>query len=94
MLGSAGECWVVKSERKRLADLGRHALANAVEHVAKTRGDGLGYDVLSFEEDGTERHIEVKTTRYGISTPFFLQASELEHSREVPDLFKLYRLFA
>ena len=47
----------------RLAHVYR--LAARVDRVSETRGDGLGYDVLSFETSGRERLIEVKTTNYG-----------------------------
>ncbi|RYE37480.1 MAG: DUF3883 domain-containing protein, partial [Hyphomicrobiales bacterium] len=64
-----------------------------VEHVAKTRGDGLGYDVLSFAADGEERFIEVKTTSFGKRTPFFLSSNEVEFARASADRFSLYRVF-
>lgn len=69
-LGFAGEVFVVRYEMARLIAVGKESLAARVEHVAETVGDGLGYDVLSFDEDGKERFIEVKTTAYGKSTPF------------------------
>ncbi|MBK8614733.1 MAG: hypothetical protein IPN85_15005 [Flavobacteriales bacterium] len=36
----------------RLAAAGRADLAKEVEWVAKTQGDGLGYDIRSFSIDG------------------------------------------
>lgn len=44
--------------------VGRGSLADRVEHVAVTVGDGEGFDVHSFEADGSDRFIEVETTRY------------------------------
>lgn len=58
-LGRAGELFVTELEVRRLHAAGKKALSERVEHVAGTRGDGLGYDVLSFEENGRERLIEV-----------------------------------
>jgi hypothetical protein len=52
-------------------------MADRVEHVSATRGDGFGYDVLSFEPDGRERFIEVKTTAFGAMVPFFVTRNEL-----------------
>jgi hypothetical protein len=50
-------------EKRRLRDARRDDLARRVEWVASTVGDGLGFDILSFDElDGSERFIEVKTT--------------------------------
>ena len=61
---------MVEYERWRLRELGAEQLASKVDWVATSKGDGLGYDVLSYEMDGTPKHIEVKTTAFGISTPF------------------------
>lgn len=92
-LGRAGEEFVVNYERWRLISGGNERLADKVEHVTKTRGDGLGFDVLSFEASGRERLIEVKTTSFGKETPFFISRSEVELSRSESELFYLYRLF-
>ena len=92
-LGLAGEEFTVQFERWRLGLLGQEKLANCVEHVAKTKGDGLGYDILSFEADGKERLIEVKTTTFGRETPFFISAGELARSDASKEQFHLYRLF-
>ena len=66
-LGPAGEEFVLRFEVARLVRAGQERLAVMVELVSETRGDGLGYDVLSFEISGRERLIEVKTTSYGAS---------------------------
>jgi hypothetical protein len=79
--------------RWRLRQLGAGQLAERVEHVAKTRGDGLGYDVLSFAADGGERFIEVKTTAFGKRTPFFVSSNEAEFARARSAQFSLYRVF-
>jgi hypothetical protein len=92
-LGTAGEKFVIEIERKRLHDGGRTDLAKKVEHVAETRGDLLGYDVLSFETDGCERCVEVKTTRYGEMTPFYVSPNEVEVSEEHATSYQLFRLF-
>lgn len=93
-LGAAGELLVVEYEQHRLWDAGKKRLSNRVEHVANTKGDGLGYDVLSFDENGAERFIEVKTTAFGDLTPFFITRNEVRFSEEERDHFHLYRLFA
>lgn len=92
-LGLAGELFVLEFEVRRLHSLGKKALADKVEHVANTRGDGLGYDILSFEEDGRESYIEVKTTANSMLTPFFISANEVRFSGEHPEEFKLARVF-
>ena len=49
--------------------------------------------MLSFEADGRERFIEVKTTTFGKDTPFFVSRNELDLSRAAAPQFHLYRLF-
>jgi hypothetical protein len=93
VLGRAGEESVCEHERRRLHDAGRKDLSKKVEHVALTRGDGLGYDVTSFELDGAERLIEVKTTRWAAMTPFFITPNELAVSQERAATYHLYRLY-
>lgn len=93
-LGSAGEEFVVRYEIARLIAAGKDSLANKVEQVSETIGDGLGYDVLSFDENGKERLIEVKTTAYGASTPFYVTRNELAVSVEKSDHYHLYRTYS
>lgn len=92
-LGLAGELAVVKREQSFLHSIGRRKLADRVEHVAQTKGDGLGYDVLSFDPTGREKWIEVKTTKYAIDIPFFVTRGEVRASSASPELYHLYRLY-
>jgi hypothetical protein len=92
-LGTAGEKFILEFERWRLAQLGVGQLADRVKHVAESEGDGLGYDVLSFEADGRERFIEVKTTAFSESTPFFVTDNEVKFARSEPEKFKLCRVY-
>lgn len=92
-LGLAGEKLVLEFEFKRLWKMGKRDLANRIEHVSETQGDGLGFDILSFEKNGQERLIEVKTTRFGESTPFFASRSEIEFSDFKEAEYQLYRLY-
>lgn len=92
-LGLAGELFVAEIETRNLHELGKPRLANRVEHVARTRGDGLGYDVLSFDSAGREKYIEVKTTAFGKEAPFFVSRNELAFSDIEVEGFHLYRLF-
>lgn len=92
-LGSAGEEFVMRYEQTRLIRAGRERLAARIDRVSLSRGDGAGYDILSFEETGKERLIEVKTTKYGRETPFFLSQNEVDCSQDAADKYNLYRLF-
>jgi hypothetical protein len=92
-LGRAGELAVVRFEQQRLWKAGKRRLADRVEHVAQTQGDGLGFDVMSFELDGCERLVEVKTTRLAEMTPFFVSRNEVEVSKDRSSIYHLYRLY-
>lgn len=92
-LGSAGELFVMNYEWARLILAGREALAGKIEHTSVVRGDHEGYDILSFDDDGAERLIEVKTTKYGGDTPFFVTRNEVSKSERERLRYHLYRLF-
>jgi hypothetical protein len=93
-LGRAGEQFVLDFERARLIASDRPRLADRVEPVSLTRGDFEGFDILSFDSAGAEQLIEVKTTRYGAYTPFYVTRNELDRSNEDSDRYHLYRVFA
>ena len=92
-LGRMGEEFALEYETARLTAAGEPRLAKQVDHVAVTQGDGLGYDILSFNTDGTDRLIEVKTTGFGIETPFFVSRNELRVSDQRARHYHLYRVF-
>ena len=92
-LGDAGEALVLEYEKAHLCRAGCDHLARNVEQVSRTIGDRAGYDIRSYEVDGCDRFIEVKTTRYGKFTPFFISASEVRFSEKNALQYKLYRLF-
>jgi hypothetical protein len=91
-LGKAGEAFVMDVERKRLSEVERDDLARRVRWVSDEDGDGAGYDVYSFEPDGAERLIEVKTTNGAARTPFFLSRNEVDLSIERPADWRIYRV--
>ena len=85
-LGRAGEETVVRYERRNLQASGRPDLAQMVRHVSADDGDGLGYDVLSFDAvTASPRYLEVKTTRHSRVLPFyFVGTSWSSRRRQVP----------
>jgi hypothetical protein len=91
-LGFAGEQFIAEFEARQLYAAGYKDLANKVEHVASTKGDGHGYDVLSFEPSGKERFVEVKTTAFGILTPFYVSRNELQFSNDHSSQYFLARV--
>lgn len=93
-LGHQGELLVIEYEKSTLARAGREDLADRVRHISVEEGDGAGYDVLSFTSDGRKKFIEVKSTRQGKSTPFFMTANEVAFSAVHEDNFYLYRIYS
>jgi hypothetical protein len=59
--GRLGEKFVLDSERSRLLRVGRSDLAAKVRWTSQ-ESVGAGFDIQSFEEDGTDRYLEVKST--------------------------------
>lgn len=92
-IGDLGERWVLKNEMDYLSKNGRPQLARKVKHVAKDQGDGLGYDILSFDLDGNEKYIEVKTTKGGLKSTFYVTRNELEKSKIALEQYFLYRVY-
>jgi hypothetical protein len=92
-LGDCGELFVIEFEKARLIHEGKEALAAKIEHTAKVKGDYAGFDILSFEVTGAERLIEVKTTKYGKTTPFFATSNEVLVSEQNASQYCVYRLF-
>jgi hypothetical protein len=91
-LGKAGESFVVNIERNRLTELNRTDLAKKIRWVSHEDGDGAGYDILSYNIQGQERLIEVKTTNGSARTPFFLSRNEYEVSIERANNWCIYRV--
>lgn len=92
-LGNAGEKLVIAYERWRLSVAGKENLASKIEHISATKGDGYGFDILSYDCSGRERFIEVKTTAFAKETPFYVTRNELGFSKKKAECFSLYRLF-
>lgn len=92
-LGLLGELFILQIEKKYLSENNRSDLADKVEHTSVEKGDGIGYDILSFNLQGEKKYIEVKTTRSNISRPFYLTSNEIEYSKQNKDNYFLYRLF-
>jgi hypothetical protein len=92
-LGREGEELVFQFERERLKHRDRPDLAKKIRWISEEDGDGAGYDILSFDEKGKERFLEVKTTVGSDTTPFYITRNELSLSSERPEAFRLCRVF-
>lgn len=95
--GNDAEKIVLQLEKERLLNIPELSLrANDIKHVSQELGDGLGYDILSFDMiDGqvSELYIEVKSTQNDVTTPFFMSPNEIAFAREKQKQFRIYRLF-
>lgn len=80
-LGDRGELIVLQSEINKLKTCGKRNLVKAIKHISK-ENDAAGYDILSFDENGNEIYIEVKSTRAKPGDAnFYLTANELERAK-------------
>jgi hypothetical protein len=91
-IGDSGEEYVLEYEKERLTNLNKPELIKKIKHVASIN-DTAGYDILSYNEDGTERFIEVKTTKGPEGTDFFISPNELKFSKDNKDNFYIYRVY-
>lgn len=92
-LGRAGEQIVLARERQTLKQARRDDLADRVRWTAVQDGDGLDYDIASFEPDGRARLIEVKTTNGWERTPFHITRNELAVAEAHRDDWHLVRVW-
>ena len=92
-IGDLGEQFALKFERKRLENIGKEKLASRIKHIASEKGDGAGFDIESYNEDGTTRFIEVKTTKGSLGQSIYITRNELEKSKMEKDNFFLYRIY-
>lgn len=88
-LGDNGEELVKQFEIDYLKSKGLNDLAAKVEIMK----DGVGYDILSFNIDGCEKYIEVKTTTGNELKPFFLSDNELAFMKQNKGNYSIYRVF-
>ena len=92
-LGLDGEEFTLDYEKHRLRSEGRSDLSDQVIWTSKEEGDGAGYDIHSFEGDGSPKLIEVKTTNGWERTPFHISRNELRVANEFRDSWCLLRLW-
>jgi len=92
-LGEQGENFVIEYEKRRLINAGKDSFADKIEWVSKELGDGLGYDILSRNNNGSDRFIEVKTTKLAKETPIYISKTEISFASKKENNFYLYRVF-
>lgn len=92
-LGERGEKIVRNAERDSLKKMGRADLANRIRQISKDN-TSAGYDILSFEEDGRKKYIEVKSTNNSPSSTlnFLITSNEWEKAEELKNYY-IYIVF-
>lgn len=88
-IGCGGEELVLLSEKEKIKKWGLNKQGFEVEK----KQDGEGYDILSYDEFGNKKFIEVKTTPKGIDEPFYISFNEIEFCKEYHQNYWIYRLY-
>ncbi len=91
-IGRTGEEIVLEVERKYLLAINRKDLADKICHVSVEKGDGAGYDILSFFENGKEKYVEVKSTKYFYQPFFNISRNELNFLQDHGDNAFIYQV--
>lgn len=92
-LGEHGELVVLNTERDFLRKIGKVVLAKRIRQISK-ENISAGYDILSFEEDGRDKYIEVKSTNNSPSSKanFLITINECEKAKELKNYY-IYIVF-
>lgn len=95
LIGDAGERFVLDWERNRLRELEvQFDVLDEVQHFSKLYGDGSGYDILSRQNEfGEPLYIEVKTTKGGLETSFYMSENERQFMKVNSNNCLIYRVY-
>jgi len=88
--GALGEEYVMDAERRRLRRAGLPNLASGIRWISR-ESVGEGYDIESFEEDGSKRFIEVKTSM-GKQQTFEMSNNEWRTACRLGERYYIYRV--
>lgn len=92
-IGDRGEAIVLEMEKRRLTEAKRRDLACKVKHIAD-RDDSAGFDILSYDEDDSERPIEVKAmSGKTLERGFYITANEVEKASSLTN-YHIYFVFS
>lgn len=92
-VGFIAEKWVVEFEKKKLLKAKQYDLVDKIEHISNIKGDGFGYDIVSYDENRNKIFIEVKGTTARMNIPFYVTKNEINASNKYKDKYYLYRVF-
>jgi len=93
-IGLIGEQFILETEREKLKNAERPDLAKTVRLVA-AESSSIGYDILSYNENGDSIHIEVKTTtrEKSLDDGFWLPETERSCAKNDP-AWTIYRVWS
>lgn len=78
-VGLLGELFVLHYEKSQLEKANAKHLVKYVRHISLELGDGYGYDIGSYEPNGNQKYIEVKTTVENQNFGFYLTENEYKY---------------
>lgn len=91
-IGNRGEIAILQYEKDRLNNLG---LNNLAENVSIAENDAIGYDIISFDDNGNEIHIEVKTNSGNSDKLMEFYLTENEFNKMIEDpTYNIYYLYS
>ncbi len=91
-IGIAGENFIFEYEKECVKNYNLPK-DKQVKWISENVGDGLGYDILSYDSQGNEIYIEVKTTPGNEKSSFYITANELIKSEQEKERYFLYRVY-
>lgn len=91
-IGYLGEQFIFEREKEKVKGYGLDG-EKTVVWSAIDEGDGIGYDIKSYDKGGNEIYIEVKTTRGKENEAIYITENELRKSKKEKDRFYLYRVY-
>lgn len=94
-VGKDSEKLIYDLEKERLKKENREDLSNRVIWESVENGDGVGYDIRSYEKRNgiyVEIYIEVKGTNKTINEPFDISINEIEASNRYKGQYYIYRV--
>lgn len=89
-IGEQGEKFVLEHERKFLSKHGQIDLVNKVCWIAK-ENIAAGYDILSFDLQGNEKYIEVKTSQSD-TLGFYITDNEVKTAQKYGLSYWIYKV--
>lgn len=91
-VGDAGEKYVYEYEKNKLLSCGMENLANKIVKQYEDLSTFPGYDIQSFDEDGNEIYIEVKSTKGKSKNYFEISENEINAARSLGENYFIYQV--